>query len=73
MHFCEYLPSIVTMTTIPKSKTRMLLTLPRHIADALEAEAAANCARPSQIARSLIAKALRERPPARQRDEGAKE
>ena len=54
---------------IESSKTRMLLTLPQTIADALAAEAALAALKPSQVARALIAKALRERSeaPGRQR------
>jgi hypothetical protein len=63
LHIYKNLPTIVDMDTIidSKTKTRMLVTLPADLVAALEAEAEANCARPSQIARALLAKALRER------------
>jgi len=51
------------MIESPKTKrTRMLLTLPNDLAAAIEAEAQIAALRPTQIARSLIARALRERP-----------
>jgi len=46
---------------IHKRTIRIMLNLPRDLADALEREATANCLRPSQIVRAWLAKRLRER------------
>jgi len=54
---------------IQERTIRLMLSLPQDIAAALAAEAALAALKPSQVARALIAKALRERreAPGRQR------